>query len=126
MINMNNYLKFTHFLKSIEPYNIITKNLRNVGRFFYDLLGGGIISIRSNPSQTMDIDEDLITQHLARLNNGSDGVWSRADGFFALTSVEVNPKGVTFNPSRGLLIVTFIQQTTGAIKMFPLTMFQRR
>lgn len=51
-------------------------------------------------------------------------VWIALDGIQALTTVINNgPDNISFNPGSGIVVKTFVNQTTGEIKLFPAKIF---
>lgn len=50
--------------------------------------------------------------------------WIALDGIQALTTVINNGQGkISFNPASGIVVKTFVNQTTGEIKLFPAKIF---
>lgn len=51
-------------------------------------------------------------------------IWIALDGIQALTTVINNGSGnISFNPGSGIVVKTFVNQTTGEIKLFPAKIF---
>lgn len=59
------------------------------------------------------------------LNTSTPGqVWIALDGIQALTTVINNgSNNISFNPGSGIVIKTFVNQSTGEIKLFPAKIF---
>mgnify|MGYP001616812227 CR=1 FL=1 len=59
------------------------------------------------------------------LNRSTPGQqWIPLDGIQALTTVINNgPNNVNFNPASGIVIKTFLNQTTGEIRLYPAKIF---
>ena len=66
-----------------------------------------------------------ISQIIESLNASTPNqIWVALDGIQALTTVINNGSGnISFNPASGIVVKTFVNQTTGEIKLFPAKIF---
>lgn len=64
-------------------------------------------------------------QIIESLNTSTPGqIWIALDGIQALTTVINSGSGnISFNPGSGIVVKTFVNQTTGEIKLFPAKIF---
>jgi hypothetical protein len=66
-----------------------------------------------------------IDQIIQSLNSTTPGqAWIALEGLHALTTVINNGQGnISFNPGSGIVVKTFLNQSTGEIKLFPAKLF---
>lgn len=72
----------------------------------------------------MPQNQTLIDQKIAELSRLTNHIWKEAQGYHALTMVDIRTSGVAFNPASGIPIKVFVDTVSGELKMFPASMFE--